>query len=85
MKGVYDNYSATATLVSEDVGHYIPSGRLTESVQWLYNSLGYNSDDFVASVSDYEEHGTYATFDQGEFVGVGSELPGGEAWSWGAT
>ena len=85
MKAVYDNYSATATLVSEDEGHYIPSGRLTDSVKWLYNTLGYNSDDFEASVSDYLDHGTWSRFNQGEFVGVDSELAGGEAWSWGDT
>lgn len=59
-------------------------GKMVPGLKQIYVDLGYATDidDFENSLDSFESRGFWNKFDQHEFVGIDSTLPGGEGWDW---
>ena len=83
-EGVYNHYGTNNILVSEAYEHWVPDGKLTEALKWLYNALEYNDDDFEPPVSNYLDYGTQENFMQAEFLDSGWDFDDTDFHDYGA-
>ena len=82
---MYEHFGVSKlTYVEEDVDHYFLTGYMLPGLKQLYVDLGYadNLDDFNPPTDAPD--GQWADFNQGEFVGIGSNVSFADS-KWGST